>query len=145
MIEQGIVMLVQNDPTVQSLCQHGGYYATLPKDPVYPTWCYNVLSSSADLTLGQQSVLVFERWQIDVYSSSGNDVLRLADAIDDVLDHYYGTLPDPDQTLVQGIFCSDITDFFDTAVRNYRRMLEYELHFRRRDVGTSRSARKVLK
>lgn len=136
MIEQGIVMLVQNDATVRSLCQNGGYWMSLPKDPNFPTWCYSVVSSVTEKTLDRQKLLCFERWQIDVYSTDGSDCMQLACAVDDVLDHYTGVLPDPDATLVQGVFRSDLIDFFDTTVRNYRRMLEYELHFLRKTSGS---------
>jgi hypothetical protein len=135
-IEQGIVMLVQNNASVKNLCKSGGYWLSLPKDPVYPSWCYNVISSSTERTLEKQKLLCFERWQIDVFSNDGGQCMSLACAIDDALDHFSGLLPDPDQTLVQGVFRSDIIDFFDTTVRNYRRMLEYELHFLRKTSGT---------
>jgi hypothetical protein len=135
-IEQGIVMLVANDAKVKSLCKSGGFWLSLPKDPTYPSWCYSVISSVNERTLGHQKLLCFERWQIDVYSTDGGQCMTLACAIDDVLDHYVGILPDPDATLVQGAFRSDIIDFFDTTVRNYRRMLEYELHFVRKSSGS---------
>ena len=136
MIEQGIVMLVQADPVVQSLCKFGGYWLSLSKDPCLPSWCYSVISSSTERTLSAQLLLCLERWQIDVYSDDGGECMQLACAIDNVLNMYRGDLPDPDQTRVQGIFRSDITDFFDSTVRNYRRMLEYELHFLRKASGT---------
>jgi hypothetical protein len=135
MIEQGVVMLVQNDPTVKALCTNGGYWLSLPKDPTFPSWCYHVISSYTEPTLGAQKLLTFERWQIDVFSNDGADCMELACAIDDVLNHFYGVLPDPDATYAQMIFRSDVTDFFDTTVRNYRRMLEYELHFVRKSSG----------
>ena len=136
MIEQGIVTLVQNDPAVQALCKHGGYWLSLSKDPCLPSWTYSVISSSTERTLGAQLLLCFERWQIDVYSNVGSECLQLAMAIDNVLNTYRGDLSDPDTTRVQGIFRADITDFFDDSVRNYRRMLEYEIHFLRKPSGT---------
>ena len=36
---------------------------------------------------------------------------------------------DPDSTVIQGCFRSNLIDFFDEASRTYRRMLEYELWF----------------
>src|SRR5277367_7060950 len=119
-------MLVQGDPEVHALCPSGGFYASLPKDPKLPSWAYNVISSSRELTLSNQKLLTFERWQIDVFSNDGDTCIELAVAVDNVLDRYRGTLPDPDATAVQAIFRSDVTDFFDTTARNYRRMLEYE-------------------
>lgn len=136
MIEQGVVMLVQSDAEVQAICKSGGYWLSLPKDPVYPSWCYYVVSSISERTLEPQKLLCFERWQVDVYGVTGSDCMSLAYAIDEVLNSYQGNLPDPDSTLVQGIFRSDVTDFFDPTVRNYRRMLEYELHFVRKTSGT---------
>ena len=136
MIEQGVVMLVQNNPAVQAICSHGGYWLSLPKDPTFPSWCYTVISSVTERTLDHQKLLCFERWQLDVFSNDGGDCMRLACAIDDALDHYTGILPDPDSTLLQGAFRSDIIDYFDPTIRNYRRSLEYELHFVRKSSGT---------
>jgi hypothetical protein len=65
------------------------------------------------------------RLQVDVYGAKGVDVLPLANAINNVLSGYSGTLPDPDETQVRSILRSNIIDFFDDLSRTYRRMLEY--------------------
>ena len=65
--------------------------------------------------------------QIDCYAATRGEAVLLAAAIDAVLNGYAGTLADPDQTVVQGIFRINKRDFFDDARRTYRRMPEYEV------------------
>jgi hypothetical protein len=134
-IEQGIVMLVQQDPGVLTICSSGGFMSTLPKGFALPSWTYlTVGNTSEDDGLTTISTLNRRMLQIDVYgdpAAQGADVLALAQVIDDVLGGYAGVLPDPDQTLCQGCFQSNMQDFFDDANRGYRRMLEYEIWYSR--------------
>ncbi len=129
MIENGIVQLVQADAIVTSLCAAGGYYAQLPEDQRLPCWSYLFVSDVADYTLLGMVALTMRRLQVDCYGASGADAIGLADAIDRILSGYKGVLPDPENTVVQGCFRSNLIDFFDSSSRSFRRMLEYTLWF----------------
>jgi hypothetical protein len=126
MIEQGIVTLVQGTPAVAAIATvGGGFLGTLPKDAALPSWTYIIVSDPVDYELTGPVSLGSTRVQIDCYGASGADAIRLAKAIDTVLIGYRGTLPDPDNTFVQGCFRTNKIDTFDDDARNYRRMLEY--------------------
>jgi hypothetical protein len=125
MIEQGMVQLIQATPAVSAIAPKGGFLGTLPKDFPLPSWSYIVVSDPVDYELTGPVSLGSTRIQIDCYGANGADAILLAKAIDNVLIGYRGTLPDPDSTVVQGVFRINKIDFFDVDARNYRRMLEY--------------------
>ena len=127
MIEQGFVMLVQGTPAVKAIAATGGFLAELPKDQALPSWSYTTVADSADYVLAGPVDLGSWNVQIDCYAATREQAVLLAAAIDAVLNGYAGTLADPDQTVVQGIFRINKRDFFDDARRTYRRMLEYEI------------------
>lgn len=129
MIEDGIVQLVQADPTVLAQCSFGGFYLSLPKGTPLPSWSYQVVSEPAEYTLVGRTDLTPRRLQIDVYAMNGAQALNLARAIDNVLSGWKGTLPDTQATLVQGIFRDNEIDFFDDASRTYRRMIEFFVNY----------------
>lgn len=109
----------------------GGFFAELPKDyPLtVPVWSYRSISNVSNTTLTTSRGLNMRRLQIDCYAAKPADVITLAKDIDDVLNGFQGTLPDPDSTYVSSCFSSDVIDFFDDAPRSYRRMLEYEIFY----------------
>jgi hypothetical protein len=127
MIEQGFVKLVQGASAVNAIAATGGFLAELPKDQALPSWSYTTVADSADYVLGGPVDLGSWNVQIDCYAATREQAVLLAAAIDAVLNGYAGTLADPDQTVVQGIFRINKRDFFDDARRTYRRMLEYEV------------------
>ena len=127
MIEQGFVQLVQGASAVQAIAATGGFLAELPKDQALPSWSYTTIADSADYVLAGPVDLGSWNVQIDCYAATREQAVLLAAAIDTVLNGYAGTLADPDQTVVQGIFRINKRDFFDDARRTYRRMLEYEV------------------
>jgi hypothetical protein len=129
MIEQGLVALVQGDARVFSVCSAGGFFAELPKGQALPSWTYTFVSDVPLYSLDGPNPLAMRRLQIDSFGTVAADSIRLAAAIDGVLSGYAGPLSDPDHTVVQGCFRSNLIDFFDNASRTYRRMLEYELWF----------------
>lgn len=133
-VEQGIVQLVQSSSSVLALCQRGGYWLQLPKDPAptFPNWSWRVISSNPDIGLQFTRGLTFLRFQIDTYGAAalrGTDCLKLAAAIDSVLSGFVGALPDPEATIVSSCFGSDQSDTFIDSSRSYRRMLEYEIQY----------------
>lgn len=129
MIEDGICMLVQADPTVLAQCPLGGFYLSLPKGTPLPSWSYQVISEPTDYTHAGRTDLTERRLQIDIHGMGGAEVLNLARAIDNVLSGYHGVLPDPQATNVQGIFRDNQIDLFDDASRTYRRVLEFFINF----------------
>lgn len=123
-------MLVQADATVLSIARNGGAYVQLPKDASLPMWTYRVISNVSGYTLARGLPgLSMNRMQIDCYARTGAEVINLAEAIDNVLSGFSGTLSDPDTTKIDSCFQSDVMDFFDDASRSYRRMLEYQVWF----------------
>lgn len=125
MIEQGLALLLQGTPAVAAIAASGGFLGSLPKDFTLPSWSYIVVSDPVDYELLGPVSLGSTRIQIDCYGANGGDAIRLAAAIDAVLNGYRGTMTDPDSTFVQGCFRTNRIDFFDDEARNYRRMLEY--------------------
>jgi hypothetical protein len=128
-IDDGIVLLVQTDPTVAAQCIIGGFYLSLPKGTPLPSWTYQVISEVTDYTLRGRTDLMPRRLQIDVYSMDGAEAINLTRAIDNVLSGWKGVLPDAQATVVQGIFRENELDFFDDASRTYRRMLEFFVNY----------------
>jgi hypothetical protein len=126
MIEQGLALLVQGNGAVAAIAAAGGgFMGTLPKDFTLPSWSYVIVSDPVDYELTGPVALGSTRIQIDCYGANGADAIRLAKAIDAVLNGYRGTMTDADSTFVQGCFRTNKIDFFDDNARNYRRMLEY--------------------
>lgn len=129
MIEDGIVQLVQTDPTVAAQCTFGGFWLSLPKGTPLPSWSYQVISEPTEYTLRGRTDLMPRHLQIDVFAMEGAQALSLARAIDNVLSGWKGTLPDAQATVVQGIFRDNELDFFDDASRTYRRMIEFFINY----------------
>jgi len=134
MLEQGIVQLVQGTDTVSGIASHGGgFMDELPKGQVLPSWSWQSVSDNPNYGLQKEDQgLTMRRLQIDCFgdpNGRGADAIALARAINCVLSGYTGTLDDPDQTIVDSCFRSDLIDFFDPDSRSFRRMLEYEIWY----------------
>src|SRR5258708_32764523 len=126
MIEQGFVGLVQGTSTVKAIATAGGFLAELPKDQGLPSWSYTTVADSADYVLAGPVDLGSWNVQIDCYGATREQAVLLAAAIDAVLNGYAGTLADPDQTVVQGIFRINKRDCFADARPTAPRMFEYQ-------------------
>ena len=85
------------------------------------------IADSADYVLAGPVDLGSWNVQVDCYANTREQAVLLAVAIDAVLNGFAGTLADPDNTVVQGIFRINKRDFFDDARRTFRRMLEYQV------------------
>jgi len=133
MIEKGLVDLVQGTAAVSAIAATGGFLLTLPKAALLPNWTYFIVSDVPNYTLIGPVELTFRRIQIDCYGNTGQEVIRLANAINTVLSGFSGTLTvnssPVDTTYVHAIFRSNTIDFFDDAGRTYRRMIEFEIWF----------------
>jgi hypothetical protein len=131
MLMQGIVQLVQENPVVLSICPLGGFYAILPEGQPLPSWTWIVVSDPGNYMLEGKSDLGMTRIQLDCFgdpNGRGADAIALAKAIDTILSGFSGVLEDPEQTIVDSCFLSDLADFpEDPASRSFRRMLEYEV------------------
>jgi hypothetical protein len=129
MIEQGLVLLVQGNTAVSAIAPAGGFLAQLPKDFPLPSWTYEVVSDPTDYELQGPVSQSSTRFQFKCFGASGADAIRLAKAINIVLNGYHGTLTDADATVVHGCFKTNSIDFFDDNARNYIRILEYLICF----------------
>lgn len=130
MIEQGLVKLVMDNSSVTAIAPTGGFLAGLPKDYRLPSWTYLVVSVTGDTMLQSVRGLAKMRLQIDCYGTSGDQVIRLASAIDGVLQGFSGDLTDSDLTWINSCLSSDMQDFpIDPEARTFRRMLEYEIWY----------------
>jgi hypothetical protein len=130
MIEEGIAKLVQGDTAVAAIATGGGgFFVQLPEGAidVAPTWTHSTVTDMTSYTLVGPVALGNLSIQIDCFARKAADVIRLGKAIDAVLSGYKGTLTDADSTVVQGIFRTNKTDYFDDLARTYRRMLEYSI------------------
>jgi hypothetical protein len=127
MIEEGLVKLLNGNSAVIALSPVGGFPGILPKDMALPSWAYTIVSDPENYTLKGTSGLGKVTVQIDIFGSSAADCINLGKAINAVLSGYAGILSDPDSTRIDSAFRSNKIDFFDSASRTYRRMLEYEI------------------
>ena len=135
MVEQGLVMLIQNtlnDPTIL------GGFPYVPKGakdlirPINPkAWSYRCILSEPIYVLEGQDLLTALEMQIDCYGYSMPDAMTVAKAIDSVLrGSWSGTLPDPDATVVTGIFrLPSFVDGYSDINSSYVRSLEYSIHY----------------
>lgn len=122
--------LVMGTPAVTAIAPTGGFLAGLPKDYRLPSWTYLVVSVTGDTMMQSVRGLAMMRLQIDCYGNTGDQVIRLASAIDGVLQGFSGDLTDTDLTWINSCLSSDMQDFpIDPDARTFRRMLEYEIWY----------------
>lgn len=137
MIEQGLVQLIQSG--IGSLSP-GGWATQLPKDligsdaskgQVLKAWTWKSITSSASYDLSGQDGFTGWQVQIDCHGNEAADAIALARAIDGVLrGGYSGTLSDPDNTVVVGIFRQGaFVDGYSDTNRSYVRTLEYLVNY----------------
>jgi hypothetical protein len=129
MIDQGLELLLQNTSAVTAIAPVGGFNTQLPPNKPLPSWTFQLVSSPSDLTLQGPVSLTYARYQFDCYGENSAQTILLSNAINQVLDGFIGTLPDPDATIVQVMRRTNKIPFFDSDARNFRIMLEYELQY----------------
>ena len=135
MLEEGLSLLLEADPTVASLAATRDFLVQLPEGTVTPAWTYMIVSQKPLYTMDRKRTRVINI-QIDCYANeedcgggARDAALSLGYAIDAVLSGYRGTLPDSDSTHVDTCFQTDMeTPAEDPLSRSFRMMLEYELH-----------------
>lgn len=134
MLEDGLVNLVNSDPTVQTLTGGiGGFsFDDLPQNLPLPTWSFRLFGGQSLPFLQGSKGIHWQRLEISCYSNAPQAalVMRLANAIDNVLEGFSGMLPDasPGQTYLDSCFSSNSPiDFFDGLNRTFRRVLEYRI------------------
>ena len=130
MVEQGLVLLIQAGLAAGGLSVPGGWPVQLPQQMAedWPmAWTYRSITAPPSYTLDGEDGYTEWNVQIDCHGFAYADAIRLARGIDEVLrGGFAGVLPDPDSTVVQGIFRSDpFIDGFSDADRSYVRTLEY--------------------
>jgi hypothetical protein len=135
MIEAGLVTLIQNGLTGQSITVPGGFAVQLPKDLISSNtpqaWTYRSILSTPTILLNGQDPLTMWEVQIDCHGYTMSDAIVLARAIDHVLrGSYAGVLSDADNTVVQGIFrLPSFVDGFNDTNRSFVRSLEYRINY----------------
>ena len=105
MIESGLTLLVNADSAVKAIAPIGGFLAELPKDQALPSWSYFWASDTPHYTFEGLRPVNQRRLQIDCYGAAA-EVINLAQAIDNVLSGFNGTLTDVDATIVASISVS---------------------------------------
>lgn len=128
-IEEGLVRLIQADAGVVAIASVGGFLAELPKDQALPSWSYALLSEDRIYTHDDgPAALRPAIVEITCYGDAAV-VVRLAAAIDQVLDGFCGALPEG--TVVNGCFVLSRPgpDEYDGARRCWLRSLIYEIHY----------------
>lgn len=130
MIEQGLVMLIQAGIGSPPMAV-GGFAGQLPTNLLgSPAYVYSVISDRPNTTLRGTRGFGNRIMEFKCYGPSALLAQQLANAVDNVLDGYQGTLPDPDSTVVNSIIRTDRMgpDFSDSA-RNFYITLEYSIWF----------------
>lgn len=123
----------------------GGFKSQMPKDLIGSTprgttsavtaaWVYRNLTSNPTYVLDGQDGFTALRIRIDCHGLTAALADELAFGIDSVLrGGYQGTLPDPDSTVVQGIFReSDYADGYADDTRTFVHTLEYLVNYNQR-------------
>jgi hypothetical protein len=135
MLEEGLSLLLEADPTVASLAATRDYLVQLPEGTVTPAWTYMIVSDHPKYTMDGKRTRVVSL-QIDCYANeedcgggARDAALGLGYAIDAILSGFRGVLTDSDSTYIDTCFQTDMeTPAEDPWSRSFRMMLEYELH-----------------
>ena len=126
MLEQGLNQLLSADPGVSALVGQCVYPVIIPENATYPCVSYQVISATAEYTLGS-AVEVTKRVQFDAWSQAYADTKFVQTALHNLLDGFNGSLPDG--TVVKGAFRDVEIDFFEQYSRTYRAVSEYVFHY----------------
>ena len=135
MIEQGLVTLITSGVASTLPNMTGGFAVVLPENFVSKSnpwsWTYRSIISEPIYVLNGQDGLTAWQIQIDCHGFTMSNALSVARTIDSVLrGGYSGTLPDPDNTVVTGIFrMPSFVDGYNDISRTYIRSLEYTIHY----------------
>ncbi len=105
MIEDGLILLIQQDATVSGIVDmtngNGVYGILAPKQPPsIPYLVINRVATSDNYTMAGATGLREALFQIDCYATSFMQSRRAALAVRMLLENYQGNLPDTDSTAV---------------------------------------------
>jgi hypothetical protein len=132
MIEMGFVSLIQSGLGSPPIAP-GGFAVQLPKDQISAAapmaWTYRTTGADPTYILGGQDGVTDWHVTIDCHGLTMANAITLARAIDSVLRGAPSmTLPDPDHTVVQGIFRESAEiDGYSDMNRSFVRTLEYRV------------------
>jgi hypothetical protein len=141
MLEAGLVILIQANPTVAALVTGpSGFGATLPKDWLTATrtaaWTYRSINDKDPLGLRGEHGFCHKRLEVNSFGTTDDIALTLDLAIRRTINAWSGTLSDTDPsspiapgTLVDHIEVIGQEDFYDEENRSYRRMTEYRIMY----------------
>jgi hypothetical protein len=105
MIEEGLILLIQQDPTVSGLVSmtngNGVYGILAPKQPPsIPYLVVNRVTTNDTYTMAGADGLREVIFQIDCYATTWIQSRQVAQAVRMLLEDYQGNLPDTDSTAV---------------------------------------------
>lgn len=126
------MQLISTNAGVIATGATAGSFAQLQANNSYPGWTYENITRQVNSGLQFVKGMNTIRWQVDCFGSpggQGNDCISLAYAIENCLVGFVGVLPDVDATQVNFCELIDQHDFFDSAARSFRRMIEFEIIF----------------
>lgn len=136
MIEQGFAMLLDARLAVSSIAPvPPGAFVKEPKDQLSAAnpkaWCFHGLTAVADYALNAQMGWTEWTLQVDCHGYSGDDMIKLARAIEAALrPPFPALLSDPDNTRLFGIFrLPTQVDGESVANRSYVRSLEFTVQY----------------
>lgn len=86
------------------------YPALLPPKPVYPACCYQLVSRTRVSSMGVDTGLARERWQITTWAKGYEDASALRDQLRTALQRWRGTAGGQ---VVQDVFIETEIDLYD--------------------------------
>ena len=129
MLESGLFAMLVADPTVAGSIATRLYPMILPDDVTLPAATYQRISTVTDQTLTSIVSLTTVRMQFDTWASSYTVAKQIADALNSVLEGFYGSLPNGVQ--IANITLDSQIDLYDSPTTYYRVSSDYLIQFQR--------------
>lgn len=127
-IEEAIVALLTEDPTLSGLVAKRVYPGVTPEEGLLPAVSYFRVSSARDYTMddtpGSGTTVAFPRFQFDCKSNSFQEARQVAAALDDVLSGYAGTAAGVE---IKGCFARDERDVYDRDTKIWMVQKDFEV------------------
>jgi hypothetical protein len=126
--ESGLYTLLTSDATIGPIVGTRVYPILMGEGSALPAIVYTLTSGDCLSTLDGPAGLFQGHLEISCHAGGPAaqgfiDACALAKAVKELLDCYQGTLTDG--TVVQGMFCIDVRDGFDDALRTHHRDVDF--------------------
>ncbi|SEB40701.1 DUF3168 domain-containing protein [Terriglobus roseus] len=125
MLEEGLFQLLTSDSDVASCISTRYFPLMLPDDAALPAVTYQRVSTVTSPTLNGFTDLVQVRLQIDTWATTYADARRAAQAIQNAIEGFLGTLPDG--TAVAAATLLSQMDTYESVARYYRVTTDYRI------------------